>query len=97
MGRLVSEKTDVIQTQIDVSVIKAGQLETNRRLSNIEKKMDNFTFVKQDDFIEFKKEAASSFVTKEEFKPVKNLFWAIITALIVGLITVAFTALKVAK
>lgn len=93
----MSDQGDVIQTQIDVGVIKSGQIETNRRLSNIEKKMDNFTFVKQDDFVAYKKEVVASYVTKEEFKPVKNLFWAIITALIVGLITVAFTALKVAK
>lgn len=86
-----------IQNKVDIGVIKSAQQETNRRLGNIEKKMDNFTFVKQDDFNEYKKEAMATFATKEEFKPVKNLFWAIITALIVGLITVAFTALRVSK
>lgn len=86
-----------IQNKVDIGVIKSAQQETNRRLGNIEKKMDNFTFVKQDDFNDYKKEAASNFVSREEFKPIKNLFWAIITALIVGIITVAFTALKVAK
>lgn len=90
----MSDKGDVIQTQVDVGVIKAGQIETNRRLSNIEKKMDNFTFVKQDDFAEFKKEVAATYATKEEVKPMKSLFWTIIASLVVGLIGIAFAALQ---
>lgn len=66
----------VIQTQVDVQVIKAGQIETNRRLSNIEKKMDAFAFVKQPDFDAFRLHVEDKFMTKEDFAPFK---WVIIT------------------
>lgn len=90
----MSDQSDVVQTQVDVGVIKAGQIETNRRLGNIEKKMDNFTFVKLDDFAEFKKEIAIIYATKEELRPISKLFWGIITTLILGIIGIGFAALQ---
>lgn len=79
------EDSKVIQTQIDVGVIKAGQIETNRRLSNIEKKMDSFAFTKQVDFDDYRKFVAETYVTKDEIKPMKTLFWGIISAVITGI------------
>lgn len=90
----MSSEDNVIKTQVDVGVIKAGQVETNRRLSSIEKKMDNFTFVKQDDFIAYKQEAEERYATKDEVRPMKSLFWAIIAGSMVGLIGLAFAAIQ---
>lgn len=90
----MSSEDNVIETQVSIGVIKAGQIETNRRLSSIEKKMDNFTFVKTDDFAEFKKEVAEKYATKEEVKPMRTLFWSIITGLILGIIGVGFAMLQ---
>lgn len=89
-----SDRNDVIQTQVDVGVIKAGQIETNRRLSNIEKKIDSFAFVKVDDFAEFKKELTRTYATIESIKPMRTLFWTIISALILGLITLLFALIQ---
>lgn len=90
----MSSLNDATQTKVDIGIIKAGQTETNRRLSNIEKKMDNFTFVKQDDFTAYKKEADERYATKDEVKPMKSLFWAIIAGSMVGLIGLAFAAIQ---
>lgn len=86
-----SDRKDVIETQISIGVIKAGQVETNRRLSNIEKKMDSLTVVKQEDFVDYKKFVSETYATNDSIKPMKTLFWAIITALVVGIISVGFT------
>lgn len=80
------EDSKVVQTQIDVGIIKAGQSETNRRLSNIEKKMDAFAFTPKSDFEDFKKYVAENYVTENEFKPMKVLFWGIISAVITAIV-----------
>lgn len=83
-----SQRETINQLQVDVGVIKAGQKETNRRLGNIESAIGQFAFVKQSEFDEFRKEVRDTFATKEEVKPMKTLFWAIITASAVAIIGV---------
>lgn len=72
----------VVQTQVDVQVIKAGQIETNRRLQNIEIKMDGFSFVKLADYEIDKK----NFMTKDEFKPYKWFFYTVGLAIITSIV-----------
>lgn len=72
----------VIQTQVDVGIIKASQIETNRRLSNIEGKMDSFSFVKLTDYEVDKK----TFMTKDEFKPYKWFFYTVGLAMITSIV-----------
>lgn len=86
MPDLSNESDKVAQTQTDVAVIKSGQIETNRRLSNIERKMDSFAFTKQQDFDEFRKYVADNYVHNDTFKPIKTLFWGIISAVITAIV-----------
>lgn len=68
--------------------------EVFKRLDRMEGKMDGFAFVKQSDYELFKKEIRETYATKEEVKPMKTLFWAIVTAsavAIVGILAGRFT------
>lgn len=91
MSNLDAEK--VIQTQVDVQVIKAGQIETNRRLGNIERKMDSFSFTKQADFDEFRKHVADTYVTKDDFKPTRQLVWGVVTTVITAIVLAGLAAI----
>lgn len=91
MSNLDAEK--VIQTQVDVQVIKAGQIETNRRLGNIERKMDSFSFAKQADFDEFRKHVADTYVTKDDFKPTRQLVWGVVTTVITAIVLAGIAAI----
>lgn len=66
----MSDTQKLAQTQTDVAVIRAGQLETNRRLTNIESKMDGFSFVKLTDYEADKK----TFMTHGDFAAYKWFF-----------------------
>lgn len=94
MSESESDRKDVIDTQVSIGVIKSGQIETNRRLLNIERKIDNFAFVKVDDFNEFKKELPNIYASIESIKPMRTLFWTIISALILGIITLGFALIQ---
>lgn len=91
MSNLDAEK--VIQTQVDVQVIKAGQIETNRRLGNIERKMDSFAFAKQSEFDEFKKHVAEVYLTKDDFKPTRQLVWGVVTTVITAIVLAGLAAI----
>jgi hypothetical protein len=90
------DKVNELQTDVAVirADVKSGNKETARRLGKIDDAMQNFAFVKQSDFEEFKRFVYENYTTKEEFKPVKTLFWSIISALIGGLITIGFLAFQ---
>lgn len=77
---------DTTQIQVDVGIVKSQVADQGRKLDRIEKKIDAMTYVAKEDFETFKKEVKETFVTKDDFKPVKTLFWAIITTLITSVL-----------
>lgn len=83
-----SQRENINQLQVDVGIIKSQMVEMKAITQAMSTKMDSFAFVKQIDFEEFKKEIRETYATKEEFKPIKTLFWAIITSSAVAVIGV---------
>lgn len=70
------------QVQTDVAVIKndiTGIKDTQRQMLS---KMDNFTFVKQSDFDDFKVYVEKTYATNDKVKPLITLFWSFITFLL---------------
>ena len=87
-----------VDSEGDVRVLKKeiemGRAETNRRLDRIESKIDAQSAVPIAVFEEFKKEVKDTYMTKEENRPMKTLFWTIIGTLITGLIGLLFFLLQ---
>lgn len=82
-----STQRDVInQLQVDVGIIKSQMGEFKVLQQSMSNKMDGFAFVKQSDYEDFKKEVRETYATKEEVKPMKTLFWAIVTASAVAIV-----------
>ena len=55
--------------------VKTGQIETNRRLDRIEKKIDEQHYVSVTSFDAFREDADRKYVTQDQFKPVKWFFY----------------------
>lgn len=75
-----SQRDTINMLQVDVGIIKSQMAEMKAITQGMSTKMDGFAFVRQMDFEEFKKEARETYATQDEVKPIKTLFWAIITA-----------------
>lgn len=82
--RQTSSSKEEVQLQVDVGVIKAAQVETNRRLGNIEDVLKNLSTVSQEDFKVFVKYVEDTFVKKESLKGAKAVGLAVLTALAVS-------------
>lgn len=60
------------------------------KLDGLRSTMENFAFVKQSDFEEFKKEIKETYATKEEISPLKKVFYGILAAAIAGFVGLFF-------
>lgn len=72
------------QTQKDLIEYKFTEL--FKRLERMEGKMDNFAFVKQTDFEDFKKEVRGEYVTKEAFDPIKRLAYGLVALILIAVV-----------
>ena len=68
--------------------------ELKHTTDRIETKLDAASYVHTGDYAADKQRAEERFATKEELKPIKNLFYAMISTIILGLVT-AFLAFVV--
>lgn len=68
-------KPKTTATRLDLIEYQLGEVKGDTR--EIKDKLDNFTYVSQTDFDEFRKEVKETYQTKEELKPFK---W-VVTAL----------------
>lgn len=85
-----SQRETINLLQVDVGVIKAGQIETNRRLGNIENNISQFAFVKQSDFEDLRKDMQENYVKKESLRWIQYVVGGIAVgvgvALVVGVL-----------
>lgn len=74
---------DITQLQIDVGIVKDKMAAVQRSQERVEKKLDEMSYVKVEDFDKFKEYVEKKFATKEEIKPLVKLFWTVIGAMAV--------------
>lgn len=93
-----NENSEISELKGDVRVLtselQSSQNETNRRLGRIEEKIDAQTSVPLAAFEEYKKDAKSTYASKEELRPIKALFWSIISALTLGVAGLVFKVIE---
>lgn len=85
------ELTDL---KVSVGVIESQVNDMKKQSDRIEAKIDRIKYVTKEEFDEHNKEAKETYVTKEEIKPMKTLFWTIIGSLITGVIGLGFLLLQ---
>jgi hypothetical protein len=95
MARTPNERQDDTDLRVAVGVIQSQMKRVEDSLGRVETKMDNNAYVHESRYAEDRKEDAKNYATKEEIKPIKNMFYAVLTAVIIALVSavVAF-ALK---
>lgn len=69
--------------QVDVGIIKSQQVEANKKMDRIEKKLDNMTYVPKSDFDDFRNFVKETYATNETVKPLVKLFWSVVGTILV--------------
>lgn len=102
MARTANERQDDTDLRVAVGVVQSQMADMKIVLARVESKIDNNSYVHESKYIEDRKADAleyakdresdeSKFATKEEMKPIKNMFYAILTTIILGLVTAFMT------
>ncbi len=58
------------------------------------RQIDTLKYVSTHEFEQYKQDAARQYVTNESNRPMRTLFWAIITASILGLVSLGFFVIQ---
>lgn len=95
MTRTPNERQDDTDLRVSVGVIQSQVEDIKKALGRVEVKIDNNSYVHTSQYNEDRKADAAEYATKEEIKPIKNMFYAILTTVMLGLVTAFITfALK---
>jgi hypothetical protein len=91
MARTPNERQDDTDLRVAVGVIQSQMKRVEDSLSRVETKIDNNSYVHETKYLDDRKSDAAEYATKEEIKPIKNMFYAILTTIVLGLITAFMT------
>lgn len=91
MARTPNDRLDDTDLRVDVGVIKSQLTDLKMVVTSMNKKLDNMSYIDKHTYAEDRKTDAAEYATKEELKPIKNMFYAILTTIVVGLITAFMT------
>lgn len=91
MTRTPNEKQDDTDLRVAVGIIQSQVLDMRKTLGRVEQKIDNNNYVHETTYSADRKEDKENYATKEEIKPIKNMFYAILTTVILGLVTAFMT------
>lgn len=89
-----NELQDNTDLRVAVGVIQSQVSDMKVVLGRVEKKIDSNNYVHENKYSEDRKSDREEYATKEEIKPIKNMFYAILSTIVVGLVT-AFMAFVV--
>lgn len=88
----IEPRVNLLEYQFDEVIKRLDRIETKQDVAaSIFASQRN---VDVQTFQEFIKDADKKYATNESIKPMKTLFWGIVTALILGLISLAFWAIQ---
>lgn len=94
MARTPNERQDDTDLRVAVGVIQSQMKRVEDGLNRVETKMDNNAYVHEAKYAQDRKEDSATYATKEEIKPIKNMFYAVLTAIVVALATAAVSFTK---
>lgn len=98
MSNAPGNHKDDTDLRIDIGVIKSQMVDMKaansqqfgdikKTLGGVVEKIDNIAYVHETKYADDRKTDAANYATKEELKPIWNMFYAIISTVIVGLVT----------
>ncbi len=91
MTRTPNERQDDTDLRVAVGIIQSQVLDMRKTLGRVEQKIDNNNYVHETTYSADRKDDKAMYATKEEIKPIKNMFYAILTTVILGLVTAFMT------
>lgn len=91
MPMTANENQDNTDLRVAVGVIQSQVNDMKIVLGRVETKIDNNSYVHTGDYVANRKEDARNYATKEELKPIKNMFYAILSTVVIGLVTAFMT------
>lgn len=83
----MAELDDITELKIAIGVMQAQVTDVRESSKRIEGKIDAFSYVKKADYDDDRKAADAKFATKEEIKPIKTLFWGVLSTVVLGIAT----------
>lgn len=86
----MSQSSDLTDIKVAVGILQDQNVRIMKQQEAMAVKIDNFSFVKQKDFDEFKDDVKETYATKEELSPVKRVFYAVLVAACVGLVSLGY-------
>jgi hypothetical protein len=78
---------NVVDLQVAVGVLQSQVLEVKRGQDRIENKIDSMSNVTRTEFEKFQDSVSATYVTKEDIKPIKNIVYGVIGAMLTAFVT----------
>lgn len=94
-----SNRNDDVEARVSLLEYQFGEVQ--KILNRIETKqdaairqIDTLKYVSTHEFEQFKQDVAKTYVSVDSNRPMRTLFWAIITAFILGMVSLGFFVLQ---